>query len=152
MAAPVVLLAPGVYRIPTMGDFINSFAFVDPDGQVTLVDCGITRAPRRIVEALAGMGRHPSDVTRILLQLESGDPSADAVGHRSSRFRSEGFLKKFRWADQGADGQAPSGFARNRLAELGLRESLVLGGGGRRGMNLRRPKEFLDPIAGNGAC
>lgn len=78
MAAPVVLLAPGVYRIPTMGDFINSFAFVDPDGQVTLVDCGITRAPRRIVEALAGMGRHPSDVTRILLTHAHSDHAGGA--------------------------------------------------------------------------
>ena len=67
MAAPVVTLAPGVYRIPTLGDFINSFAFLDPDGQVTLVDCGIARAPRRIVEALAGIGRTPADVTRIVL-------------------------------------------------------------------------------------
>jgi glyoxylase-like metal-dependent hydrolase (beta-lactamase superfamily II) len=67
VAAPVVTLAPGVYRIPTLGDFINSFAFVDDDGQVTLVDCGIARAPRRIVDALAGIGRTPADVTRIVL-------------------------------------------------------------------------------------
>ncbi len=50
-----------------MGDYINSFAFVDDDGQVTLVDCGLKRAPRRIVEALAGIGKRPSDVTRIVL-------------------------------------------------------------------------------------
>lgn len=50
-----------------MGDFINSFAFLDADGQVTLVDCGLSRAPRRIVEALAGIGRTPADVTRIVL-------------------------------------------------------------------------------------
>lgn len=67
MAAPVVTLARGVYRIPTLGDLINSFAFLDDDGQVTLVDCGIARAPRRIVEALAGIGRTPADVTRIVL-------------------------------------------------------------------------------------
>ena len=59
MPAPIVMLAPGVYRIPTLGDFINSFAFVDADGQVTLVDCGISRAPARIVAGLAGIGRHP---------------------------------------------------------------------------------------------
>jgi len=78
MAAPVVLLAPGVYRIPTMGDFINSFAFVDDDGQVTLVDCGLRRAPRRIVEGLAGIGRRPADVTRIILTHAHGDHAGGA--------------------------------------------------------------------------
>ncbi len=78
MPAPIVLLAPGVYRIPTMGDYINSFAFLDDDGQVTLVDCGLKRAPGRIVAALAGIGRHPSDVTRILLTHAHGDHAGGA--------------------------------------------------------------------------
>jgi glyoxylase-like metal-dependent hydrolase (beta-lactamase superfamily II) len=72
------MLAPGVYRIPTLGDFINSFAFLDADGQVTLVDCGLRRAPRRIVEALAGIGSHPSDVTRILLTHAHSDHAGGA--------------------------------------------------------------------------
>lgn len=72
------MLAPGVYRIPTFGDFINSFAFLDADGQVTLVDCGLRRAPRRIVEALAGIGSHPSDVTRILLTHAHSDHAGGA--------------------------------------------------------------------------
>jgi len=76
--APIVMLAPGVYRIPTMGDFINSFAFRDADGQVTLVDCGLKRAPRRIVEALAGIGAHPSDVTRIVLTHAHSDHAGGA--------------------------------------------------------------------------
>jgi glyoxylase-like metal-dependent hydrolase (beta-lactamase superfamily II) len=78
VAAPVVTLAPGVYRIPTLGDFINSFAFLDDDGQVTLVDCGISRAPRRIVEALAGIGRTPADVTRIVLTHAHSDHAGGA--------------------------------------------------------------------------
>lgn len=78
MAAPIVMLAPGVYRIPTLGDYINSFAFVDADGQVTLVDCGLARAPRRIVAALAGIGRHPTDVTRILLTHAHSDHAGGA--------------------------------------------------------------------------
>lgn len=78
MPAPIVLLAPGVYRIPTMGDFINSFAFVDDDGQVTLVDCGLRRAPARIVAGLAGIGRRPADVTRILLTHAHGDHAGGA--------------------------------------------------------------------------
>lgn len=80
MAAPVVLLAPGVYRIPTLGDYINSFAFRDADGQVTLVDCGLKRAPARIVEALAGIGAHPRDVTRILLTHAHSDHAGGARG------------------------------------------------------------------------
>jgi len=40
-------LAPGVWRIPTLGkNLINSFAFVDPDGPVTLVDAGLKDAPK----------------------------------------------------------------------------------------------------------
>ncbi|MBI1350997.1 MAG: MBL fold metallo-hydrolase [Actinomycetales bacterium] len=78
MAAPIVLLAPGVYRIPTLGDYINAFAFVDADGQVTLVDCGLARAPRRIVAALAGIGKRPSDVTRIILTHAHGDHAGGA--------------------------------------------------------------------------
>jgi glyoxylase-like metal-dependent hydrolase (beta-lactamase superfamily II) len=67
MGRPVVTLAPGVHRIPTLGDFINSYVFVDPDGSVTLVDTGLRRAPATIVRGLAALGLHPSDVTRILL-------------------------------------------------------------------------------------
>ena len=78
MAAPIVMLAPGVHRIPTMGDFINSFAFVDADGQVTLVDCGLSRAPARIVAGLAAIGRQPADVTRILLTHAHSDHAGGA--------------------------------------------------------------------------
>ncbi len=78
MPAPIVLLAPGVYRIPTLGDAINSFALLDDDGQVTLVDTGLKRAPRRIVAALAGIGKHPRDVTRILLTHAHADHAGGA--------------------------------------------------------------------------
>lgn len=67
MSAPAVQLGPGVFRIPTFGDYVNSFAFVDDSGQVTLVDCGLKRAPRKIVAALAYIGKQPSDVDRIVL-------------------------------------------------------------------------------------
>ena len=47
---PAVVLAPGVVRIPTVGTAsTNSFAFVDDAGSVILVDCGLKRAPARIV-------------------------------------------------------------------------------------------------------
>lgn len=73
MSEPAIPLAAGVYRIPTLGDFINSFAFVESDGSVTLVDCGLSRAPSRIVRGLASIGRHPSDVQRIVLTHAHGD-------------------------------------------------------------------------------
>jgi glyoxylase-like metal-dependent hydrolase (beta-lactamase superfamily II) len=64
---PAVQLAPGVWRIPTApADLINSFAFVDDDGQVTLVDAGTKRAPRQIVAGLEHLGSSPSEVTRII--------------------------------------------------------------------------------------
>ena len=60
-------LAPGVWRIPTApADLVNSFAFVDDDGQVTLVDAGTKGAPGRIVAGLEHMGSSPSEVTRII--------------------------------------------------------------------------------------
>ncbi|PZG22443.1 MBL fold metallo-hydrolase [Micromonospora craterilacus] len=63
-----VVLAPGVWRIPTAGRaLVNSYALVADDGSVTLVDCGVKRAPARIVRGLAAIGKQPADVTRIVL-------------------------------------------------------------------------------------
>jgi glyoxylase-like metal-dependent hydrolase (beta-lactamase superfamily II) len=75
-----VPLAPRVYRFPTFGDYINSFAFVDDDGQVTLVDCGLKRAPKHIVESLAYIGSRPQDVTRIVLTHAHSDHAGGAAG------------------------------------------------------------------------
>ena len=79
MSVPAIPLADGVYRIPTLGDVINSFAFLESDGSVTLVDCGLSRAPARIVRALASIGRHPSDVQRIVLTHAHGDHAGGAA-------------------------------------------------------------------------
>lgn len=78
MATPAIEIAPRVYRIPTLGDFINSYAFVDDDGQVTLIDCGLKRAPARIVRGLAYIGKHPRDVTRIVLTHAHNDHAGGA--------------------------------------------------------------------------
>jgi glyoxylase-like metal-dependent hydrolase (beta-lactamase superfamily II) len=65
---PAVRLADDVWRIPTLPfDLLSSFAFVEDDGSVTLVDCGLKRAPARIVAGLAAIGKAPGDVTRIVL-------------------------------------------------------------------------------------
>lgn len=81
MAGPVAVpLAPGVWRIPTAPmDLVNSYVFRDADGQVTLVDTGITSAPRTILAALASIGTHPSDVTRILLTHAHSDHAGGAA-------------------------------------------------------------------------
>jgi glyoxylase-like metal-dependent hydrolase (beta-lactamase superfamily II) len=79
VGAPAIAIGPSIYRIPTLGDFINSFALVDSDGQVTLVDCGLKRAPGRIVRGLASIGKHPRDVTRILLTHAHNDHAGGAA-------------------------------------------------------------------------
>lgn len=77
---PAVPLAPGVFRIPTAGkDLINSFALVQDDGSVTLVDTGLKRAPARIVAGLASIGKHPRDVTRIVLTHVHPDHAGGAA-------------------------------------------------------------------------
>ena len=77
---PAIELAPGVFRIPTVGAAsTNSFAFVEDDGAVTLVDCGLERAPARIVAGLRAIGRHPGDVTRILLTHAHTDHAGGAA-------------------------------------------------------------------------
>jgi glyoxylase-like metal-dependent hydrolase (beta-lactamase superfamily II) len=76
---PAVSLADGVYRIPTLGDFINSYAFVEADGSVTLVDCGLKRAPAKIVRALESIGKHPRDVQRIVLTHAHFDHAGGAA-------------------------------------------------------------------------
>ena len=73
-------LADGVWRIPTAPfSGTNSFAFVDVDGQVTLVDCGLSFAPPRIVAGLAAFGKHPRDVTRIVLTHAHADHAGGAA-------------------------------------------------------------------------
>ena len=77
---PAIELAPGVVRIPTIGAAAtNSFALVDDDGSVTLVDCGVKRAPARIVAGLRAVGRHPGDVVRIVLTHAHSDHAGGAA-------------------------------------------------------------------------
>ena len=72
-------LAPGIFRSPTMGDFVNSFALLESDGSVTLVDCGLKGAPPKLVRALADLGRHPRDVQRIILTHAHNDHAGGAA-------------------------------------------------------------------------
>ncbi|MHB8682464.1 MAG: MBL fold metallo-hydrolase [Acidimicrobiales bacterium] len=68
MADRVVALAPGVWRVPTLGrDLVNSFFFDNGDGTVSLLDVGLRGATPRLVRALAEVGKQPGDVTSILV-------------------------------------------------------------------------------------
>lgn len=80
MVMSAVMLVPGVFRIPTVGrSAVNSFAFVEEDGSVTLVDCGLSKAPPRIVAGLAAMGKRPADVNRIILTHAHPDHAGGAA-------------------------------------------------------------------------
>ncbi len=62
-----VELAPGVWRIPLIGDYTNGFMLRDDDGQVTLIDMGIASSGKKVIAALRSIGSDPSEVTRLLL-------------------------------------------------------------------------------------
>ena len=51
-----VELAPGVWRIPLIRDFVNGFMFRDDDGQVTLVDMGVAKSGPKVITALRSIG------------------------------------------------------------------------------------------------
>lgn len=80
MADAAVRLAENAWRIPTAPfSGVNSFAFTGGDGQVTLVDAGLDFAPARIVAGLAAFGKHPHDVTRIVLTHTHADHAGGAA-------------------------------------------------------------------------
>src|SRR3954463_7374545 len=63
-----VQLATGIWRIPTVPfDLINCFLLADDDGSLTLVDAGLKRAEKKVLAALAGLGKAPEDVQRIVV-------------------------------------------------------------------------------------
>jgi glyoxylase-like metal-dependent hydrolase (beta-lactamase superfamily II) len=62
-----VELAPGVWRIPLIGDYVNGFMLRDEDGQVTLIDMGIASSGKKVIAALRSIGSDPTEVTRLML-------------------------------------------------------------------------------------
>src|SRR6476646_9400164 len=76
---PAVQLAPGVWRIPLVRDFVNGFILRDDDGQVTLVDMGIEQSGPKVMAALSSIGSGPSDVTRLLLTHAHPDHAGGAA-------------------------------------------------------------------------
>ena len=79
MPTRAIALAPGVWRMPTFGrNLINSFAFVESDGSVTLIDAGLRGATRKLVAALASIDVRPEAVTRIIATHAHSDHIGDA--------------------------------------------------------------------------
>ena len=75
----VVPLAPGVWRIRLLRDYINGFIFRDDDGQVTLVDMGLTSHGPKVIAALDAIGSGVGDVTRLLLTHAHPDHAGGAA-------------------------------------------------------------------------
>jgi glyoxylase-like metal-dependent hydrolase (beta-lactamase superfamily II) len=75
-----VQVADGVWRIPTApADLLNSYLLAGDDGTLTLLDAGTRRAPRRLLAALAGLGRAPQDLTHLLLSHAHSDHAGGAA-------------------------------------------------------------------------
>jgi glyoxylase-like metal-dependent hydrolase (beta-lactamase superfamily II) len=62
-----IQIANNLYRLPTLGSFINSYAFVNSDSSVTLVDCGLEGSYKKLIKDLARIRKHPKDVKNIIL-------------------------------------------------------------------------------------
>jgi glyoxylase-like metal-dependent hydrolase (beta-lactamase superfamily II) len=62
-----IQIANNLYRLPTLGSFINSYAFINSDSSVTLVDCGLEGSYKKLIKDLARIGKHPKDVKNIIL-------------------------------------------------------------------------------------
>jgi glyoxylase-like metal-dependent hydrolase (beta-lactamase superfamily II) len=76
---PAIQLAPGVFRIPLIRDFVNGFMLRGDDGQVTLIDMGVAKSGPKVMAALKSIGSGPSDVTRLMLTHAHADHAGGAA-------------------------------------------------------------------------
>jgi glyoxylase-like metal-dependent hydrolase (beta-lactamase superfamily II) len=75
-----VQLADGVWRVPLAPrDLLNCFLLAGDDGALTLVDAGTKGAPKRMLRALAELGKRPQDVTHLLLSHAHNDHTGGAA-------------------------------------------------------------------------
>lgn len=75
-----IQIAKNIYRLPTLGSFINSYAFINNDTSVTLVDCGLEGSSKKLILDLERIGKHPKDVTNIVLTHAHDDHVGGASG------------------------------------------------------------------------
>ena len=79
VANSLVQLASGAYRVPTFGDYVNSYLLLGEQGDVTLIDTGLKFAPARLIAALRQLGKDPADVTSIVLTHAHSDHAGGAA-------------------------------------------------------------------------
>ncbi|HYT09100.1 MAG TPA: MBL fold metallo-hydrolase [Mycobacteriales bacterium] len=135
-----VPLAKGVWRIPTsLGDFVNSYAFRDADGSVTLVDAGLGLrwAHRKLRAGLQAIGAAPGDVRRVVVTHAHSDHAgglarmvaytgADVASHeREAVYLRDGRTPRFH-------GGRRTSFAKVTVAEEFLNGSVLPVAGGLR--------------------
>ncbi|MFL6115359.1 MAG: MBL fold metallo-hydrolase [Catenulispora sp.] len=77
---PAHQLTERVWRIPVgPSDFVNSFAVLDDDGGVTLIDTGMSSSLKRIEAGLAAIGKAFPDVHRVVLTHAHADHAGAAA-------------------------------------------------------------------------
>lgn len=101
----VVPLAPNVWRIPLVRDLVNGFVLRDDDGQVTLVDMGISRSGPKVLAALAAIGSAPTEVTRLVLTHAHPDHAGGAA--HVARATGRGFTVHHDDAAYAGEGSSP---------------------------------------------
>ncbi len=85
VAEPAVEIAAGLWRIPTAPfDIVNSFAVVEPDGSVTVIDTGFTFTQPRLLAGLGAIGKAPEDIRRIVLSHAHRDHAGGAARLREA--------------------------------------------------------------------
>ena len=45
-----IKIAKNIYRLPTLGSFINSYALINDDSSITLVDCGLKGSSKKLIK------------------------------------------------------------------------------------------------------
>lgn len=88
-------VAEGVYRVPARG--ANTY-LVEADNGLVLVDTGMPGSEKRILKAVAGLGRQPSDVKLILLTHRHWDHIGSAAALKketSGKLVSHAFEKPY---------------------------------------------------------
>ncbi len=109
-------IIPNVHLIPN--GFVNVYLIVDPDG-LTLIDAGMASNGKAILDYIAGLGRSPADLRRLLVT----HADQDHVGALAALKAASGA----RIACGPADAEAIAAGRSSRELKLGFLMKLVMG-------------------------
>jgi glyoxylase-like metal-dependent hydrolase (beta-lactamase superfamily II) len=109
-------IIPNVHLIPN--GFVNAYLIVDPDG-LTLIDAGMASNGKAILDYIAGLGRSPADLRRLLVT----HADQDHVGALAALKAASGA----RIACGAADAEAIAAGRSSRELKLGFLMKLVMG-------------------------